>query len=241
MEVQAWGPGASWILDHAPSLLGVAGPPLPEIRAPHPVVAELLRRFEGLAVPRSLRVMEALVPSILEQKVTGSEAHESYRRLVLGYGGAGPRAPGSIRAALAGDARCAALLRVPPPGDRAEARGHHPSGLLGGREIGRGSLSHPHSAEKRLTSVAGVGRWTAAEVARIALGDADAVSVDDYNLPHLVTWALAGERRGTDERMLELLQPYAGQRGRVSRMSRIAGPRPPRRGPRHRLRHIERI
>ena len=99
----------------------------------------------------------------------------------------------------------------------------------------------PHSAEERLTEIPGIGRWTAAEVARVALGDADAVSLDDYNLPHLVSWVLAGERRGSDERMLELLEPYLGQRGRVARILEIAGPRPPRRGPRHRLRHIERI
>ena len=181
------------------------------------------------------------MPSILEQKVTGSEAHESYRRLVLGYG---EPAPGPLD------------LYVPPSPETLAALPYyefHPLGIerkradtirracsVAGR-LEEVSRLDPHSAEKRLTSVAGVGRWTAAEVARIALGDADAVSVDDYNLPHLVTWALAGERRGTDERMLELLQPYAGQRGRVARMLEIAGPRPPRRGPRHRLRHIERI
>ena len=241
VEVQAWGPGAGWILDHAPSLLGIGGPALPEITAPHPVVAGLLRRFEGLAVPRSLRVMEALVPSILEQKVTGREAHDSYCWLVLGYG---EPAPGPLD------------LYVPPSPETLAALPYHefhPLGIERKRADTirracslRGRLeevSHldPRSAEKRLTSVPGIGRWTAAEVARIALGDADAVSIGDYNLPHLVTWVLAGERRGTDERMLELLEPYAGQRGRVARMLEIAGPRPPRRGPRRRLRHIERI
>ena len=241
VEVQAWGPGAGWILDHAPSLLGVEAPAYPAIEDPHPVVAGLLRRFDGLTIPRSLRVMEALVPSILEQKVTGSEAHESYRRLVLGNG---DPAPGPFD------------LYVPPSPARLAGLPYyefHPLGIerkradtirracsVAGRleEI---STLEPRSAEKRLTSVPGIGRWTAAEVARVALGDADAVSVDDYNLPHLVTWVLAGERRGTDQRMLELLEPYAGQRGRVARMLEIEGPRPPRRGPRHRLRHIERI
>jgi 3-methyladenine DNA glycosylase/8-oxoguanine DNA glycosylase len=241
VEIQAWGPGAGWILDHAPSLLGLAGTEYPPVETPHPVVAGLLRRFEGLTIPRSLRVMEALVPSILEQKVTGREAHGSYRRLVLRFG---EPAPGPLE------------LFVPPSPETLAALPYHefhPLGIerkradtirracsVAGRleEISR---LDPRSAEKRLTSVPGIGRWTAAEVARVALGDADAVSVDDYNLPHLVTWILAGERRGTDERMLELLEPYAGQRGRVARMLEIAGPRPPRRGSRHRLRHIERI
>ena len=57
----------------------------------------------------------------------------------------------------------------------------------------------------------------------MALGDADAVSVGDYHLPSLVSWALAGERRGTDERMLELLAPFAGHRGRVIRLLAGAG------------------
>ena len=51
-----------------------------------------------------------------------------------------------------------------------------------------------------------------------AMGDPDAVAVGDYHLKNLVVHALAGEPRGTDERMLELLAPYAGQRGRVIRL-----------------------
>ena len=58
---------------------------------------------------------------------------------------------------------------------------------------------------------------------RLALGDADAVSVGDYHLPHLVSWALAGEPRGTDARMVELLEPYRGHRGRVQRLLEASG------------------
>ena len=39
--------------------------------------------------------------------------------------------------------------------------------------------------------------------------------VGDYHFPNTVAWALAGEARADDDRMLELLSPYAGQRGRV--------------------------
>ena len=49
------------------------------------------------------------------------------------------------------------------------------------------------------------------------MGDPDAVAVGDYHLKNVVGYALAGEARATDERMLELLTPYAGQRGRVIR------------------------
>jgi hypothetical protein len=55
-----------------------------------------------------------------------------------------------------------------------------------------------------------------------------------------VSFALAGEPRGGDERMLELLAPFAGHRGRVTRLIEASGVRAPRRGPRMRLRHIAR-
>jgi 3-methyladenine DNA glycosylase/8-oxoguanine DNA glycosylase len=96
-------------------------------------------------------------------------------------------------------------------------------------------------ADARLRSIPGIGPWTVAEVAGRAWGDPDAVSLGDYHLPHLVAWALAGERRGDDERMLELLEPYAGQRGRVIRLLEAGARRPPRRGPRMTPRSIRSI
>ncbi len=87
----------------------------------------------------------------------------------------------------------------------------------------------------------GVGEWTAAEVARLALGDADAVSIGDYHLPNVVAWALAREPRGTDARMLELLEPYVGQRARVQRLLEAGGIVAPKYGPRMQPGAIERI
>jgi 3-methyladenine DNA glycosylase/8-oxoguanine DNA glycosylase len=68
-------------------------------------------------------------------------------------------------------------------------------------------------------------------VCRIALGDPDAISVGDYHLPHIVSWSFAGEPRGTDERMLELLEPYRGQRGRVEVLLEASGITAPAFGP----------
>ena len=99
----------------------------------------------------------------------------------------------------------------------------------------------PSLARERLATLPGIGPWTAAEVARLALGDADAVSVGDYHIPNIVTCALAREPRGNDERMLELLEPYAGHRGRVQRLLEAAGIRAPRFGPRADVRSIEQI
>jgi 3-methyladenine DNA glycosylase/8-oxoguanine DNA glycosylase len=97
------------------------------------------------------------------------------------------------------------------------------------------------AAEDRLATVQGIGPWTVAEVARLAFGDADAVSVGDYHVPNIVAWALAREPRGSDERMLELLEPYRPHRGRVQRLLETSGIRAPAFGPRMAPRAIDRI
>ena len=65
------------------------------------------------------------------------------------------------------------------------------------------------------------------------------MSIGDFHIPNMVCWALAGEPRGTDERMLELLEPYRGQRGRVIRLLELCGVKAPRYGPRLATRRIE--
>jgi hypothetical protein len=52
---------------------------------------------------------------------------------------------------------------------------------------------------------------------------------------------LAGEPRGDDARMLELLAPYAGQRGRVIRLLEAARIKIPRFGPRFAPMRIDRL
>ena len=94
------------------------------------------------------------------------------------------------------------------------------------------SAATPEAAERVLRAIPGIGPWTAAEVLRVAWGAPDAVSVGDYHIPNLVAWALAGEARADDARMLELLEPYRGQRGRVQRLLEASGVRIPRFGPR---------
>jgi 3-methyladenine DNA glycosylase/8-oxoguanine DNA glycosylase len=100
-------------------------------------------------------------------------------------------------------------------------------------------------ARSYMEQIPGIGPWSTAEATRLAFGDPDAVSLGDAHLPDLVAWALAGQPRADDARMLELLAPYEGQRGRVIRLlevSRIKIPRfGPRFGPRFAPRRIERI
>jgi 3-methyladenine DNA glycosylase/8-oxoguanine DNA glycosylase len=87
-------------------------------------------------------------------------------------------------------------------------------------------------ALRRLRHVPGIGPWTAAETAQRALGHPDAISVGDYHIPDIVTHYFTGRPRGTDEEMVELLAPWAGQRQRVVTLIELSGVGKPRFGPR---------
>ncbi len=238
--VEAWGPGAERALDGIPTLFGLLEEPAP-LPAGHPTIAQLARRYPGVRIPRSGAVLEALVPAILEQKVVGVEARRAFAGLVRIHGEPAPGPPEwGLRlppapSTLAGlpyydfhplgvERRRAELIR------RVAARAAWFEGIV--------DLPLPE-AYARLRAVPGIGPWTAAEVAVRALGDVDAVSVGDFHLPNLVAFALAGEPRGDDARMLELLEPYRGQRARVVRLLELSGIRPPRYGPRLSLRRIQ--
>jgi len=264
--VLAWGPGAEWCLATAPELLGLRDSL--EGFAPDGLVARLHHAMPGLRITRSLAVFEALVPSILEQKVAGAEARTAYRGIARAWGtpAPGPTPVGPPAGAGAYRLGGAGLggaglggprpLRVPPGPETLAAKPYwefHRFGVEMRRaNTIRGAAAHaqrvetttamaPAVARRRLQALPGVGPWTSAEVALVALGDADAVSVGDYHLPHLVSWALAGEPRGSDERMLELLAPYPGHRGRVLRLLSHSGLWAPRFGPRMPLRSFNRF
>lgn len=239
--MRAWGPGAGWALDNFPDLIGAN-----DVAAgfvPHdPVVRDLARRLPGLRIGRTGAVLEALVPAIMEQKVVGLEARRSYARLVRTLGEPAPRGDG-VPPGLAVPPSPEVLARTP-------AHRYHRFGIERKRaDTIRVAASYAHRLEeaaslpladayRRLRALPGVGPWSAAEVALVALGDADAVSVGDYHLPSQVAYALAGEPRADDARMLALLEPYRGHRGRVIRLIEAAGPAPPRFGPRLPLQSI---
>ncbi len=245
---EAWGPGAAWMLDQVPDLLGqnddaeaftelLEG--LDAVGAGR--VRELRRRSPALRMSRSGALVEALVPSVLEQKVIGADARASYRRLVQRHG---TPAPGPDLG-----------LRLPPTAEQLAGLPYwafHPLGverrraetiIRACRVAHRLQVGSCDDAElrRRLLTIPGIGPWTVAEVARVALGDADAVSVGDYHLPHQVAYAFLGERRGNDDLMLELLEPFRPHRQRVIRLIERGAPAPPRRShrlERTRIRHL---
>jgi 3-methyladenine DNA glycosylase/8-oxoguanine DNA glycosylase len=246
LTAEAWGPGADAALEAVPRWLGLDTGPL-AVGDHHRLVTELSRRHRGVRLTRTGAVLEALVPAILEQKVAGEEAHRAWRLLVGAHGEPAPGPPGTSWPSRT-------RMRVPPePGVLARLPYYtfHPMGVerrraeLIRRVAGRAAwfeaitdLPLP-DAYARLTALAGIGPWTAAEVAVRALGDPDAVSVGDFHLPNLVAWALAREPRADDARMLDLLEPWRGERARVIRLLELSGIGAPRFGPRLSVRRIE--
>ena len=237
IEVEAWGPGADWASARAAALCGEQDD-ASGFKPGHPLISDLHRRHPGLRLTQTHAVFEALVPAVLGQKVTTTEAHKSQRALVDALG---ELAPGPVRLKLPPSAQV--LSRTPywtfhrlgVERRRAEVI------IRAARSAGRLEETitmDMESAYRRLQAFPGVGPWTAAKVALVALGDADAVPVGDYHLPHAVGYALEGTARSSDERMLELLTPYRGHRARVIRLLTLAGIAAPRFGPKQPLRDI---
>lgn len=239
LEVLAWGAGAQWSVAHAPALCGMEDDP-GAFRPAHPMLARLHRQHRGLRLTRTLAVFEALVPTVLAQLVTSEEARASYRALVAAFG---EPAPGPMSMTVPPSPKTLAGLpywsfhRFGIERRRAEVI------IRAARSANRLeetlAMDMP-SAYSRLQAFPGIGPWTAAKVAAVALGDPDAVPLGDYHLPHSIGYALEGTARSTDERMLELLEPYRGQRGRVIRLITLAGVAAPRFGPKKPLRDISR-
>jgi 3-methyladenine DNA glycosylase/8-oxoguanine DNA glycosylase len=235
------GPGAEWVTERADAIAGLRDDltAFPALAAAHPLVARLARTFAGRRFPAAGRIFPRLLVAILEQKVTGQEAHRAYRKIIRHFG---EPAPGPV-----------GLLLPPDPAAVAATPywTFHPFGVEQKRaqtllraavEAGRlEQCADAEEATRRLTAIPGIGPWTAAEVVRTVYGDADAVSVGDYHIPNTVTWALAGEPRGTDARMLELLEPFRGHRGRVCELLAAGGIGAPRFGPRMPIRSFARF
>lgn len=236
---RAWGPGAGWAVDRAPAMAGLLDDTTGFDPDLHPVVATAVRRGPGFRLGRGLVVWDVVVPTVLGQRVTTAEAHGSWWKLVWRHGHPSPGpwtvrlppTPGTV--ARLGDAdwhrigveRARAdavrgLLRVLPAMERVADRGPSPEATL--------------ALRRAAESVRRVGPWTSTGLAAAVTGDPDVVLLGDLHVPHGVCHALAGEARGSDERMLELLEPFRPHRGRVQRILKFSGMgAAPRRGPRY--------
>jgi 3-methyladenine DNA glycosylase/8-oxoguanine DNA glycosylase len=201
VECQAWGDGAQEFCDNLPALLG-ADDDATGFRPEHPTIALAHQRAGHLRIGRTGRVLEALIPAILEQRVQGIDSFRSWRLLVTKYGSP---APGPAP-------EC---MRVPPPAEvwrTIPSWEFHRANVDPGRaRTIVGAATRAEALERQtdrdaLTSLPGVGIWTAAETAQRALGDPDALSVGDYHLSSMIGWTLLG-RPIDDDAMVELLEP----------------------------------
>ncbi|MGA8256207.1 MAG: DNA-3-methyladenine glycosylase 2 family protein [Nocardioides sp.] len=233
VHAEAWGPGAVWMLESLPGLLGALDD-WAEFEPRHPVLAEARRLNPHARLGRSGLLLESLVPAIIEQKVTGQEAFAGFRSLVRRFGelapGPGadhdlwlPPTPARLRTVASWEwlhlhidaARSRAIVTAARVADSLE------------RLV---SLT-PEQADQKLRSLPGIGVWTSAEVRQRTFGDPDAVSFGDYHVAKDVGWALTGTP--FDDAELEaFLEPWRPQRGRVPALVARAGLRRPRHGPR---------
>jgi 3-methyladenine DNA glycosylase/8-oxoguanine DNA glycosylase len=220
VHASAWGPGAEWALDRAAALAGLHDVP-GELNSPGPL-GPLAARLRGVRLPRSAWVLDGLTEYILQQRVSFRDAARSHRRL-LATGEEAPGPPGLTLPLSAADwlrLRDGALRLAGVDGRRAAALR---SAAREARRVEGVFALDDAAARQVLASVRGCGPWTVEITMGFVLGCPDAVPVGDLHLPHEVAWALAGERRADDSRMLELLSPWRGQRFRVLRLLLAAG------------------
>lgn len=230
LDADAWGPGAQRVLPDVPRWIGLQQPrwQLPA----HPVVDRLARQFRGLRDIDTRDVFEAVLVMVLQQLVTWQEGTRMWRRLCLSIGERAP-GPGDLRLSPTPRAiRAAGTLAL-------HGAGIGPQQVRTVVEVARVAhalrrvVDMPTSdAAAWLQKVRGVGPWTAGMALGIRLGRPEPVPSGDFHLPNTIAWALAAEPRATDERMQELLAPFAGQGFRVIRLIWAAGLEAPKRGPR---------
>jgi endonuclease III len=235
LDVAAWGDGASWLLGRVGAFTG-ADDVTVELPDVHPVVTRAVRDHPGLRVGASGSLFHELLPTIIAQRITSGEAIRQWYRLCMELG---DPAPGPF-----------SRLRLPPSPaalTRRPAWWFHPLGIETKRaraltevaahadRLWEWTTGGADVVAARLALLRGIGPWTIGSVLGPALGDPDAVAVGDYHLANMVAWTLAAEPRATDDRMLELLEPYRGQRGRVIRLIGLSGARAPAFGPRKRI------
>lgn len=237
VEARLWGPGAEWLSRWVAELLGFADAP-ERFEPKHPTVERLWRRHSGMRLPRLPRVFTRAVQVVLLQLVTSREGYRAWSRLVRRLG---RPAPGPLDLWVPPDAEVMAststsvleadgvlarqartVFRIARQADRIEAA----------------AKAGPEALAARFEAIPGVGPWTVQYVLGSGLGFPDAMLLGDYNLPNTAAWVLAGEERGDDARLVELLEPFRGHRFRVIRLLWSSGQRAPRRGPRRPMRNL---
>lgn len=229
VSATAWGDGSEVLLERLPHLVGQNDV---GFGATPSAIRDLAAHSRGLRIGSNRAMYETVAKAVIGQLVTTKEAKASLRKLVgtVGAPAPGPRsgrnafpAPSTIAPLSYQDLhrygierkRASTLIEVARRATRLE----------------EALTMDASAATERLLAVRGVGAWTAGNAMGEAYGDTDAVPIGDFHLPNAVAWALAGEERADDDRMLELLEPYRPHRRRVVLMIKFAGITAPKYGP----------
>ncbi len=182
----------------------------------HPELEKHCRQLPGLRLIRVPWLFDMACSAILQQRVRSTDAMREWSNLCKRLGSADTHGHIAFPSP-------ATLANVPL--HELQALGIDPRRARTLLALAREARFHPLTAEIPcdrlrlvLKQVPGIGPWTLDMILGFGAADPDAVPVGDLYLPHLVTDALAGEPRGTDERMLELLEPFRPQRFRVVRL-----------------------
>lgn len=237
VRVRLWGNGSDWVAPHVEALLGLRDDPT-SFAPRDPKFREVWKLTLGIHLPTLPVLFPRLAQVVLLQLVTTGEGQRAWRRIVKDLGSPAPGPHELHLPPRSEDVAGAPWVRyvadgVPHKQARTLVRcarrmvSLEESGTWGGEE-----------ALEAVAALPGIGPWTVGYLRGTALGDPDAVMTGDYHLPHSAAWILAGRERGTDEEMLELLEPYRGHRFRVIRAFWASGIRPPRRGPKRGLRPL---
>lgn len=242
VDVEAWGDGASWLLDVAPRWLGSDDDPSTFDPSPNQRLARLWRRHGRWRLAGSGVVWQELAMTILGQRVTTVDAMSSWRRICRTWGEPAPGPHGLTlppAPEVIGGASYVELHRHGVERRRADA-------LVGAarraERLEEAARMPAVDALTRLSALPGLGAWTATATVTVSHGHPDIVILGDYGVPTIVSYALTGTaERVDDDRMSELLIPFDGNRWRVVRLLYNAGVRPPRRAPRARNPRIERL
>ncbi|MGK3957926.1 DNA-3-methyladenine glycosylase family protein [Arthrobacter sp. R4] len=241
VDALAWGPGSAAGLAGVPRLLGSGDDwsafDEPAFHASLPrMVREARRRNLAVRLPSTGRMMDALVPTILEQKVTVIEARRGYRYLMYRFGSAAPAAGMAAPEGLRVQPTAEQWLRIPSwewhnAGVGPQRSATVMRALRSAVALERLAALPATEAAAKMQVIPGIGVWTAAEVVQRTHGCPDSIAVGDYHLAAYVGAALTG-RRTDDAGMLALLEPWKGHRQRVVRMIGLSGFRKPTFGPR---------
>lgn len=237
---EAWGPGSGWLLARLGSIAGLDDDPSLFV-TDHPMVSELHRTHPGDRFGRTDLVFPALLIAICAQKVTSTEARSAMQGLRRAFSSPAP-GPND-------------RMSLPPDPDVMADAPYHAFHTLHlekrradliksvSRQAARiqrlASLS-PTDAADVLESVPGIARWTTAKTLEVSHGDPDQVAVGDFHFKNIVVHHMTGRDRGTDEEMIELLEPFRPHRGRVIRLLHTLG-HAPKFGPRMTPRNITRM